>query len=139
MSRPLAYLKIKLIFGRIHLSLHICPLTDGPPFSHHRTIRFLKEDFMKFLTILALALSASAFAGHHEMDKNWKKDFEKRPFEENRKMMNEKLDMKSSMVQEAKDCVGKAKDNASLMACKESMMSKKEDMHDHMKDMKKKM
>jgi hypothetical protein len=95
---------------------------------------------MKFLTIIALAFTASAFANHHmEMDKNWKAEFEKRPFAENKMMMNEKLNMKSTMVQEAKDCVGMAKDNSALMACKEKMMTKHEEMEKMNKDMKKKM
>jgi hypothetical protein len=94
---------------------------------------------MKFLTVFALALSASAFAGHHEM----MKDMDKRPFAENKKMMSEMLEKKTTMVDEAKNCVNSAKDNAALKACHEKMMMHKQSMEEKMEgkmdDMKKKM
>lgn len=95
---------------------------------------------MKFLTVLALVFSATAFAGHHEMSKE---EMKKMPFEQHKKMMQEKLDKKSAMVDEGKKCVSDAKDNDALIACHDSMKedkhAMKEEMKGKMKDMKKKM
>lgn len=95
---------------------------------------------MKFLTALVLVFSATAFAGHHE---DMMKDMEKMPFDQHKKMMQEKLEKKSAMVEEGKTCVNNAKDNAALMECHKNMKEEhhamKEEMHGKMKDMKKKM
>ena len=63
---------------------------------------------MKFLTAMLLVFSASTFAGHH--DKKME-EMKKMPFDQHKKMMQEKLEMKSGMVEEAKNCVNNAKDN----------------------------
>ncbi len=94
---------------------------------------------MKFLTVIALAFSVSAFAGHHDE----MKDMEKMPFDQHKKMMQEKLEKKSAMVEESKKCVNAAADNAALMECHKAMKEEhhamKEEMKGKMKDMKKKM
>ncbi len=95
---------------------------------------------MKFLTVLAIAMSASAFAGHHEG--KMAEEMKKMPFDQQKKMMTEKLDMKSEMVEKGKTCVNSAQDKDALMACHDQMMEEKhamkDEMHDKMKDMKKK-
>ncbi len=95
---------------------------------------------MKFLTVLALVFSATAFAGHHEHSME---EMKKMPFEQHKKMMQEKLDKKSAMVEEGKMCVNNAKDNDALIECHKNMMedkhAMKEEMKGKMKDMKKKM
>ncbi len=95
---------------------------------------------MKFLAVLVFALSASAFAGHHE---DMMKDMEKMPFDQHKKMMQEKLEKKSTMVEDSKKCVNAAADNAALMECHKAMREEhhamKEEMKGKMKDMKKKM
>lgn len=95
---------------------------------------------MKLLTVLALVLSTSAFAGHHEKEME---EMKKMPFDQHKKMMQEKLDKKTSMIEEAKTCVNDAKDNAALNACHDKMREEHHAMMDEMKgkmhDMKKKM
>ena len=93
----------------------------------------------KFVTVLALALSATAFAGHHEHSMD---EMKKMPFDQHKKMMQEKLEKKTTMINEAKTCVNDAKDNDALMECHKKMKEEKhammDDMKDKMKDMKKK-
>lgn len=87
---------------------------------------------MKFLTVLALVLSTSAFAGHDH--KKMEEEMRKMPFDQHKKMMQEKLDKKTAMIEEAKTCVNAAKDNDGLMACHEKMKEEKHAMMDEMKD-----
>jgi hypothetical protein len=93
---------------------------------------------MKFFTAVIIALSASAFAGHHE---HKMEEMKKMPFDQHKKMMTEMLDKKSAMVEEGKKCVNDAKDNDGLMECHKKMMDEKhamkDEMHDKMKDAKK--
>ena len=95
---------------------------------------------MKFLATLVFVFSASAFAGHHEMSMD---EMKKMPFDQHKKMMQEKLDKKSVMVEEGKTCVNNAKDNDGLIEChknmKEDKYAMKEEMKGKMKDIKKKM
>jgi polyhydroxyalkanoate synthesis regulator protein len=95
---------------------------------------------MKFLLAALVAISASAFAGHHE---KMMEDMKKMPFDQHKKMMQEKLEKKSAMVEEARKCVDASMDNNALMECHKKMMDEKhamkDEMHDKMKDMKKKM
>ena len=86
---------------------------------------------MKFLTAMLMVFSASAFAGHH--DKKME-EMKKMPFDQHKKMMQEKLEMKSGMVEEAKNCVNNAKDNDGLMECHKKMKEEKHAMKDEMKD-----
>ena len=94
---------------------------------------------MKFMMIAALVLSTQAFAGHHDKKMEAMK---KLPFEDHKKMMQEKLEKKSGMIEEAKMCVNNAKDNSALMDChkkmKEEKHAMKDEMLDKMKGMKKK-
>lgn len=96
---------------------------------------------MKLLTVLALALSTTAFAGHHDHDKKME-EMMKLPFDQHKKLMQEKLQAKTTMLEESKTCVNEAKDNEGLKKCHEKMkeekMAMKDEMKDKMKDMKKK-
>lgn len=94
---------------------------------------------MKFFAAVLIAFTASAFAGHHEHNME---EMKKMPFDQHKKMMQEKLDKKSAMVEEGKKCVNEAKDNEALIECHKKMKEEKhammDDMKDKMKDMKKK-
>lgn len=97
---------------------------------------------MKFLTAMIFAFSATAFAGHQDHDKMME-EMKKLPFDQQKSMMQEKLNKKSAMVDESKMCVNNAKDSTALMDCHKNMMEEKhamkEEMKGKMKDAKKKM
>jgi len=97
---------------------------------------------MKFLAATLFVLSASAYAGHHDKDKMWE-EMKKLPFDQQKSMMQEKLNMKSAMIEESKMCVTNAKDSNALKDCHKQMKEEKHAMKDEMKgkmkDMKKKM
>ena len=94
---------------------------------------------MKIFAAVLIAVSASAFANHHDMNME---EMKKMPFDQHKKMMQEKLEKKSAMVEEGKKCVNEAKDNEALMECHKNMreekMAMKEEMKNKMMDMKKK-
>ncbi len=92
---------------------------------------------MKFLLIGILSLySLGSFANQQEWDKM--------PFEQQKKMMVEKLEDKSAMIQKALTCVNDAKDKAQVKAChtemekKQAMMNEKWKMEKQSQEMKKK-
>lgn len=87
---------------------------------------------MKFLMVLTLCFSFSAFADHHEK-------MEDMSFEDAKKMKLEKLDMKAKMIEEQRACLNAATDKDGLRKCWEDMKAKSEAMmKDKKKDMKKK-
>lgn len=88
---------------------------------------------MKFLTIIALSLfTAGAFAGHDKDHKEMEAKFDKMSFEDAKKMMQEKMEMKSKMIEEGKSCVNDAKDKEALKACKKKMWEGHKQMHEKM-------
>lgn len=89
---------------------------------------------MKFLMATILCLSFNAFADHHE---DMKKKMDSMSFEDAKKMKLEKLDMKSKMIEEQRQCVNSATDKNGLKACWEKMKDKKHDMKKEMKKKKK--
>ncbi len=94
---------------------------------------------MKHLVFTLMIFSTSVFAGQHGMTK---RDWEKMPFDQHKKMMQEKLDMKSSAIDASRACVNSAKDNAALMDCHMKMKEEKQAMEEDMyekKEMKKNM
>lgn len=107
-------------------------LTDLTLFPHNDQTNNFKEDPMKFMTVILLAFSATAFAGHHEMSMD---EMKKLPYDQHKKMMQENLEKKSAMIEESKTCVNNSKDNDGLMDCHKMM---REEKHAMMKDMKKK-
>lgn len=77
---------------------------------------------MKFLMIGVLSLfSLSVFAN---------KDWDKLPFDQQKKMKLEKLDKKSAMIQDARNCVNNSKDKAALNKCSEEMKKEKQAMEE---------
>lgn len=82
---------------------------------------------MKFMSVLLVMFSMSAFANNMEKMKNM-------PYEEHKKMMMEMLDKKTSMLEESKTCVNSAKDNDALNKCHDKMKEEKHAMKDEMKD-----
>lgn len=88
---------------------------------------------MKLLTALVFAFSATAFAGHHDHDK-MKEEMKKLPFDQQKAMMQDKLNAKSTMLEEAKTCVNNAKDKDALWKCKDEMKEEKMAMKDEMKE-----
>lgn len=87
---------------------------------------------MKFMTVILIAFSASAFAGHHDHDKMME-EMKKLPFDQQKTMMQEKLTQKSAMIDECKMCVNNAKDSSALMECHKNMKEEKQAMKDEMK------
>ena len=87
---------------------------------------------MKILLAAIIALSAPlALADMHA--KNW----DKMPFEEQKKMKLEKLDRKSAMIQEARTCVDASKDKEGIKNCWKNMEEDKKDMKQAWKNKKK--
>lgn len=92
---------------------------------------------MKYLvTAATLALSLTAFAGHHEGDhaKKWDEKFEKMSFTDAKSMMQEMTTQKTALINDFKSCVDSAKDKSALKSCKETMWEDKMDMKKSMKD-----
>ena len=92
---------------------------------------------MKFLiTVATLALSVSAFAGHHKGDhaKKWEEKFEKMSFTDAKSMMQEMTAEKASIANNFKSCVDGAKDKSALKDCKKTMWEDKMDLKQDMKD-----
>lgn len=92
---------------------------------------------MKFLiTVATLALSVSAFAGHHKGDhaKKWEEKFEKMSFTDAKSMMQEMTAEKATIANNFKSCVDGAKDKSALKDCKKTMWEEKMDLKGDMKD-----
>lgn len=92
---------------------------------------------MKFLiTAATLALSVSAFAGHHKGDhaKKWDEKFEKMSFTDAKSMMQEMTAEKATIANNFKSCVDGAKDKSALKDCKKTMWEDKMDMKKDMKE-----
>jgi hypothetical protein len=88
---------------------------------------------MKALLIGSLiALSLGAWADKHK-DKKW----DKLPFEQQKQMRLEKLDQKSAIITEARNCVNAATTKESLKQCKTDMKDDKRAMKESFKDRKK--
>lgn len=85
---------------------------------------------MKLMTVILLALSATAFAGNHDMTTD---EMKKLPYDQHKKMMQEKLDQRSTMIDEWKTCVNNSKDNDGLMECHKKMKEEKHAMKGEMK------
>lgn len=92
---------------------------------------------MKFLTVTMISLlSLSAMAHNH--DKDEQKMWDNMSFEDAKKMMQEKMDKKSAIMEKGKACVNAAKDKDGLKACKKDMWEEKDEMKAEMKDKMKK-
>jgi hypothetical protein len=92
---------------------------------------------MKYLvTVATLALSVSAFAGHHEGDhaKKWEEKFDKMSFTDAKGMMQEMTQQKTALINDFKSCVDSAKDKSALRSCKKTMWEDKMDLKKDMKD-----
>jgi hypothetical protein len=88
------------------------------------------------LTALSLTVSVAALADHHE---NWDKKLETMNFPEAKSMMQEKVRMKSAMMEEYSSCINNAKDKTALMSCKEDKMQDKKAMKEQLKTRKQSM
>jgi hypothetical protein len=65
------------------------------------------------------------------------KDWDKMPFDQQKKMKLEKLDKKSAMIQEARTCVDASKDKDGLKNCWKDMKEDKDEMKKNWKNKKK--
>lgn len=89
---------------------------------------------MKVLVATSLLIfSLQGLANHHHHDKEMKEKWDKMSFEEAKKMKLEKLNMKSAMIEEAKNCTNQAKDKDGLKACWKNMREQKKEMKEKMK------
>lgn len=88
---------------------------------------------MKFFVMLTLIASTQAFAGHGK-GMSMMEDMSKRPFAENQKMMQEKLDKREASITTARSCVKKATTNEALRECHRQMREDRQAMMDEMHD-----
>jgi len=65
------------------------------------------------------------------------KDWEKLPFDQQKKMLERKLEQKSAMIQEARTCVNKATDKTALKVCQDDMKNEKQAMEEQWQHKKK--
>lgn len=96
---------------------------------------------MKFLiTTSILALSLSVFADHHKGNKDeWRKKWDAMSFEDAKKMDQNMISKKTSMMNEMSACVDKATTKAMLERCHDKMKEEHMEMRSEMKkDMDKK-